>query len=160
MKNNRGITLIALVITIIVLLILAGVSIAMLTGENGILTQSTRAKEDTSDAEIADRINMALNGEFANLLADGHFSGYTAPSADEAVALGTDTAIKSANGLDNTGVTYNVTDIGQTDTTGAEETGTVVLKIAATGSDGTEISGTITMMEDGTYKLTKANYPD
>ena len=37
--NNKGITLIALVITIIVLLILAGVSIAMLTGKNGILTQ-------------------------------------------------------------------------------------------------------------------------
>ena len=34
-KNNRAITLIALVITIIVLLILAGVTIAMLTGENG-----------------------------------------------------------------------------------------------------------------------------
>ena len=35
LKNNKGITLIALVITIIVLLILAGVSIAMLTGNNG-----------------------------------------------------------------------------------------------------------------------------
>ena len=43
-ENDKGITLIALVITIIVLLILAGVSIAMLTGENGILThrRSTR----------------------------------------------------------------------------------------------------------------------
>lgn len=44
MKNNKGITLIALVVTIIVLLILAGVSIAMLTGENGILN---RAKESS-----------------------------------------------------------------------------------------------------------------
>ena len=42
-KQNNGITLIALVITIIVLLILAGVSIAMLTGDNGILTQSKQA---------------------------------------------------------------------------------------------------------------------
>ena len=39
LKERKGITLIALVITIIVLLILAGVSIAMLTGQNGILTQ-------------------------------------------------------------------------------------------------------------------------
>ena len=38
--NNRGITLIALVITIIVLLILAGVTIATLTGENGLLRKS------------------------------------------------------------------------------------------------------------------------
>ena len=48
--NNKGITLIALVITIIVLLILAGVSIAMLTGENGILSQAQKAKEETENA--------------------------------------------------------------------------------------------------------------
>ncbi len=50
MKNTRGITLIALVITIIVLLILAGVSIAMLTGQNGILTQAQNAKEATEES--------------------------------------------------------------------------------------------------------------
>ena len=49
--NQKGITLIALVITIIVLLILAGVSIAMLTGENGILTQAQRAKTETENAK-------------------------------------------------------------------------------------------------------------
>lgn len=41
---NRGITLIALVITIIILLILAAISIATLTGENGILTKARRSK--------------------------------------------------------------------------------------------------------------------
>ncbi len=51
LKKERGITLIALVITIIVLLILAGVSIAMLTGDNGILTQAARAKEETEKAQ-------------------------------------------------------------------------------------------------------------
>ena len=45
-KKERGITLIALVITIIVLLILAGVSIAMLTGQNGILTQANKRKQN------------------------------------------------------------------------------------------------------------------
>ena len=53
-KNMKGITLIALVITIIVLLILAGVSIAMLTGQNGILTQAQNSKqvtEETSEQE-------------------------------------------------------------------------------------------------------------
>ena len=86
MRNNKGITLIALVITIIVLLILAGVSIAMLTGQNGILNQATNAKEDTAEAEAADRINMALNGELANLLADKKLSGDAA-------------AIATANGI-------------------------------------------------------------
>ena len=50
-KNTKGITLIALVVTIIVLLILAGVSIAMLTGQNGILTQAQRAKNETENAQ-------------------------------------------------------------------------------------------------------------
>ena len=70
-KNNRGITLIALVITIIVLLILAGVSIAMLTGENGILTQATNAKEKTSKAEEEEKINMAVLG---SSIADNGYS--------------------------------------------------------------------------------------
>ncbi len=51
-KSSKGITLIALVITIIVLLILAGVSISMLTGDNGIITQAKKAKEKTEEAKI------------------------------------------------------------------------------------------------------------
>ncbi len=50
MEKNKGITLIALVITIIVLLILAAVSIATLVGENGILSQANRAKQRTEQA--------------------------------------------------------------------------------------------------------------
>ena len=50
LKNARGITLIALVITIIVLLILAGISISMLTGQNGILNRAQEAKEKTEVA--------------------------------------------------------------------------------------------------------------
>ena len=51
-KQTKGITLIALVITIIVLLILAGVSIAMLTGQNGILTQAKKADVETRGAAV------------------------------------------------------------------------------------------------------------
>ena len=65
-KKQTGITLIALVITIIVLLILAGVSIAMLTGNNGILTQAKFAKENTQTAKEQeekglDKINSYIN---------------------------------------------------------------------------------------------------
>ncbi len=49
-KNKNGITLIALVITIIVLLILAGVSLNMLLGDNGVLTKTKMAK---TKSEIA-----------------------------------------------------------------------------------------------------------
>ena len=51
-KVNKGITLIALVITIIVLLILAGVTLSIITGKNGILNNSIQAKENTRKSEI------------------------------------------------------------------------------------------------------------
>ena len=60
-NSNNGITLIALVITIIVLLILAGVSIAMLTGENGVLTEATEAKEKTQEGEDIENIKLAIS---------------------------------------------------------------------------------------------------
>ena len=60
-KNTKGITLIALVVTIIVLLILAGVSIAMLTGNNGILTQGKRAKEEQAHAAVKEGIMLLYN---------------------------------------------------------------------------------------------------
>lgn len=58
MKNNKGITLIALVITIIVLLILAGVAIAMLTGENSILVRATDAKVVNEIGALKDEASM------------------------------------------------------------------------------------------------------
>ena len=71
-KNKEtGITLIALVVSIIVLIILAGVSMAMLVGENGIITQAQRAKENTELAEtqekedmekLEDEMNAAITG--------------------------------------------------------------------------------------------------
>ena len=61
LKQTKGITLIALVITIIVLLILAGVSIAMLTGDNGILTQANNASIQQSHGAVREGIALAYN---------------------------------------------------------------------------------------------------
>ena len=58
-SNQNGITLIALVITIIVLLILAGVAISMLSGENGILRQAAKAKTETDVAKLSESIKLA-----------------------------------------------------------------------------------------------------
>ena len=60
LKERKGITLIALVITIIVLLILAGVSIAMLTGQNGILTQAQKAKTTTDNKSAEEKVKLAV----------------------------------------------------------------------------------------------------
>ena len=60
LKSTNGITLIALVITIIVLIILAGISIGMLAGDNGILQKATLSKEKTERAEIIENAQMDI----------------------------------------------------------------------------------------------------
>ena len=57
-KQERGITLIALVVTIVVLLILAAVSISMLGGENGIITQAQNAKLESRAGEVEEKVNL------------------------------------------------------------------------------------------------------
>lgn len=60
-NKNKGITLIALVITIIVLLILAGISVATLTGENGILNKAEQSKNQTTITGEKEQIILAYN---------------------------------------------------------------------------------------------------
>ena len=64
LKRKNGITLIALVITIIVLLILAGVTIATLTGENGILSQAQNAKKVSEDAAAEEKVRVEVMGSY------------------------------------------------------------------------------------------------
>ena len=59
-KNRNGITLIALVVTIIVLLILAGVSIITLTGDNGIITRTQQAKQSSEEAAAKEKVKLAV----------------------------------------------------------------------------------------------------
>ena len=65
-NGKNGITLIALVITIIVLLILAGVTIATLTGDNGILTKAQNAKEKNAQKTVEEQINLAVQASKIN----------------------------------------------------------------------------------------------
>ena len=60
LKRNKGITLIALVVTIIVLLILAGISINALTGQNGLLNRAVESKQKTEVAQIEEAIKVAV----------------------------------------------------------------------------------------------------
>ena len=64
LKESKGITLIALVITIIVLLILAGVTIATLTGDNGILKKAGDAKTQTEQAKEDENLKIAIAGSY------------------------------------------------------------------------------------------------
>ena len=64
--NNKGITLIALVITIIVLLILAGISISMLSGDNSILSKAIEAKEKAEMTGTIEQIKIAVTSAISN----------------------------------------------------------------------------------------------
>ena len=69
-KKNKGITLIALVVTIIVLLVLAGVSISMLTGQNGILNRAAEAKEKSAAAQEDENEELQGYEKIINLYAE------------------------------------------------------------------------------------------
>ena len=85
LRKNKGITLIALVITIIVLLILAGVAIAMLSGENGILKKAAESKIKTEQAQKEEETRLADMETTANFLTNnvsykiknGYMTGFT-----------------------------------------------------------------------------------
>ena len=133
LKNNKGITLIALVITIIVLLILAGVSIAMLTGQNGILNQATKAGDETAKAEALERVNMELNAQLGNVMAGDPFDAVS--------------KIKSNIGTLPKG--YSITDPTVTGGTSATVYDTNnVLKITLSGEGLTNTTGTVSYVTD------------
>ena len=94
--RNKGITLIALVITIIVLLILAAVSIATLTGENGILTRANEAKTETEEAK-EDELRRLTALEAATNLED---TTYTDKSTGEekTIKIPAETAVSQVEG--------------------------------------------------------------
>ena len=76
MKNQKGITLVALVITIIVLLILAGVSISLVLGDNGVLNQASNAVDANEKATVKQNVEMGVASCVANF-----WAAYTTNSA-------------------------------------------------------------------------------
>lgn len=59
LKSQKGITLVALVITIVILIILAGITIAQITGENGLFKRAKQAKQNTLDAQNEENVILA-----------------------------------------------------------------------------------------------------
>jgi len=73
MKNQKGITLVALVITIVVLLILAGVTISMVMGDNGVLSNSQKAKYESAKGTAEDSLSAGLSSITTDIYA-GNYS--------------------------------------------------------------------------------------
>ena len=83
-RNERGVTLIALVVTIVVLLILAGTAIAMLSGDDGIMTNAQRSEAANTEGEIREKIKMAYNAVKTEISVNSAIeSGYDASTNAE-----------------------------------------------------------------------------
>lgn len=115
MRKNKGITLIALIVTIIVLLILAGIGISMLVGENGILNKSKLAKENSDAAGQEEENRLSKNNEM--------IEKYTTSRGDTSITsaspdLLTSIALPSSNASSRAGGTYNGSTSSYTKTNG------------------------------------------
>lgn len=140
MKNNKGITLIALVVTIIVLLILAGVSIAMLTGQNGILNRASDAGESTAVANAKEKVTLAIN----EAITDYYKDTYTGSEATTTTLYSASkAALDKLNGKES-GATIAVAESGDT-------TKTTTVTISYKGA--TKATGTLASA--GTFEWTK-----
>ena len=109
LKNQKGITLVALVITIIVLLILAGVTLAMISGQDGILTKAVNAKKDNEIGAAKDEVALRVN----ELIADYYEDRYV---TNTVTATGGITDINSVGQyvVENFSITGNKTTNGVT----------------------------------------------
>lgn len=151
MTNNKGITLIALVITIIVLLILAGVSIAMLTGQNGILTQANNSKSATVKAEAVEKINLTLStiksSIYEKQVTNSAYNATSAATTDVVAIIKQEIASADLNAADSeTAVegkyTYHI------------DASTVTIKYVNAAQGVTELTGTISLTSP--YTITAA----
>ena len=81
-EKNKGITLIALVITIVIMLLLAGVAIQMSMGENGLISKSVQAQKEQAKAQLYDTAKLS----YANLNAKALENGQLSPNAELALS--------------------------------------------------------------------------
>ena len=103
-KEERGITLIALVVTIVVLLILAGITISLVFGSNGVIQKAQDSKEQTEIGEMREKLEMAK----VPVYADGNGSYKVQDYWDRIESEGL-IADKTVDIIDNGDGTYEVT---------------------------------------------------
>ena len=126
--KEKGITLIALVVTIVVLIILAAVSISMLSGDNGIITQAQNSKNETEIGNEKEQIGLAYSSAKSKKLNDGDYSEIDADDINEqliiqevnATASGANPIIVKFNDSERE---YEIDSNGDVEQRPAEETG-------------------------------------
>ena len=137
MKNQKGITLIALVITIIVLLILAGVSIAMLTGENGLLNRAKSAGAASQVSDAKEQVSLTVNELVSEYYEEKYVNGNTTGTTGTVEAY---VASKLKTSLDSkyaTAAEYTA------------DAATVEITLVPTDENGTAVKGTYNVTTEG-----------
>lgn len=86
LKENKGVTLVALVITIIVLLILAGVTLSMVMGDSGIFSKANKASTETTISSAKDAVRLATLEAVTDQYTDNGSIGTAITSEAEAIA--------------------------------------------------------------------------
>ena len=99
MKRNSGITIIALVITIIVLLILAGITIGAITGNNGLIGQTQEAKEQTEIGEEKEILDISVVKAMGNDKRGNITKSNLDPELDKSIGQGKYTSIDFEDGI-------------------------------------------------------------
>lgn len=108
-KNERGITLLTLVITILIIIILASVTINLTLGDNGLLKQAQLAKELTENSILSDNKSMnELLHEYQNIMGGG---GTAEPPEDTGLSVPTVTFVSKTT--DSITVQANATDTNE-----------------------------------------------
>ena len=82
LNNNRAVTLIALIITMVILLILAGITIASLSGENGLFSRVKQAKRAQIESKMKEKLNLAIQDLQVEKLAEATLDDITQEWAD------------------------------------------------------------------------------
>ena len=113
LKSNKAITLIALVVTIVVLLILAGISLNLVLGNNGLIKKSKYAKEETTVADEKEKVEMAYVSAALKKLGDTVTAEELQEELDSSVGAGKTVVTSNGDGTLNvlfnaTGHNYNV----------------------------------------------------
>ncbi len=141
LKKNGGITLIALVITIIVLLILAGVSIAMLSGDNGILNRAGTASAKNELGAANDAVSLFVSDKVAEYYEKSYVTNELTSSDTLDAYLGKEvTADNLATAIDNNNIKAANIKVNPTDKSKIS-----TIEITITNNKGTfKSTGTVT----------------
>ncbi len=150
MKSNKGITLVALVITIIVLLILAGVSISLVVGDNGVLTQAGDAADKTDLASAESALELTLSSVYSNFMSNVWNDDVTAKIADNVTVAELDKELQN-NG-------YYIVKFGDDSKVTSDETTNIAGDASGDSTSGYTTSITICAGKPGTAPTSAAGH--